>query len=84
MTKCDACGQPYHESTGHRHTATCVLCGSCALDFSKWVVSHTKRGNSLPKEPGKKRRTLYFYDYTETSREKGGSCEPRYIKQTGL
>ena len=60
MERCCACNNSYYEGTGHRHTATMVLCGPCALHFVKWVERHTKA----------KWGGFRFYDYTETSRNK--------------
>lgn len=42
-TRCSACGGPYHEATGHRHSVRTVLCGPCARDFKDWVKRHTAR-----------------------------------------
>ena len=50
--KCSICKQPYHPSTGHRFTSSCRLCGSCALNFCKWLKArmgqmHAKLKNKM-------------------------------------
>jgi hypothetical protein len=60
LPRCNACGNLYHEATGHRWTATMVLCGVCARDWKDWLKRHT---NS-------RWGGLRFYDFTETSRNK--------------
>jgi hypothetical protein len=55
--RCAACGNLYHEATGHRHTPTMVLCGVCARDWKDWLKGHLRR------RWGGKR----FYDYAWTS-----------------
>lgn len=53
MIPCNACGQPYHEASGHHHSDKVVLCGSCARDFCDWVR------RQLSRRWGK----MKFYDY---------------------
>lgn len=55
--KCSACGGPYHEATGHRHSDKTRLCGACAKDYKDWVKGHTKR----------KWGKVAFYDHAAAS-----------------
>jgi hypothetical protein len=45
--RCSACANPYHESTGHRHSDRTRLCGPCAREFAKWVKSHTRKHGKI-------------------------------------
>lgn len=38
--KCSACGAPYHEATGHRHSERTQLCGACARAWQRWLKAH--------------------------------------------
>lgn len=55
--RCSACQQPYHPSTGHRHSDRTVLCGTCARDFLRWLKAHTAR----------RWGGVRFYDHAATS-----------------
>lgn len=41
--RCDSCGSPYHEATGHIFSEKTVVCGPCARHFVQFIKSHTRR-----------------------------------------
>lgn len=73
---CDACGGPYHESTGHLLSEDKRLCGVCARDFVKWLSGHLKR----------RWGGADFYVHAATSIRAGDPTlpsEPSYVRWTG-
>lgn len=40
---CNACGGPYHPSTGHVFTPTHVVCGPCARSWKDWLKGMMSR-----------------------------------------
>ena len=55
--RCSACGAPYHEATGHRHSAQTRLCGACAKAWLRWLKANMSR----------RWGGLRFYDHAATS-----------------
>jgi len=40
LPRCSACGNLYHEASGHRHSDKTILCGVCARDWKDWTKRH--------------------------------------------
>jgi hypothetical protein len=55
--RCSACGTPYHEASGHRHSERTRLCGACARQWLRWL-----KGNLSRRWGG-----LRFYEHAATS-----------------
>jgi hypothetical protein len=55
--RCSVCGAPYHEATGHRHSAQTLLCGACAKSWLAWLKGHLNR----------RWGGVRFYEYAATS-----------------
>lgn len=68
MDRCCNCGGPFHPATGHAFSEKMGACGPCAGRFFAWVVSHTNKKPSKPRN-GRPRpaETVSFYEAARTS-----------------